>query len=119
MLGKISSYPTYPIAVILKMAMHLEDPERTGLARGEISGSIGTECGSGWKLSSNGSKSVRSRSRTPRSLLSFQRDPCLATGEAKQKPPVAIDWRFACAFDRSELACGICEWPVKDVAINL
>ena len=30
MLGKISSYPTYPIAVILKMAMHLEDPERTG-----------------------------------------------------------------------------------------
>ena len=29
MLGKISSYPTYPIAVILKMAMHLEDPERT------------------------------------------------------------------------------------------
>ena len=30
-LGKISSYPTYPIAVILKMAMHLEDPERTGL----------------------------------------------------------------------------------------
>ena len=32
MLGKISSYPTYPIAVILKMAMHLEDPERTGSA---------------------------------------------------------------------------------------
>ena len=31
MLGKISSYPTYPIAVILKMAMHLEDPERTAL----------------------------------------------------------------------------------------
>jgi len=30
MLGKISSYQTYPIAVILKMAMHLEDPERTG-----------------------------------------------------------------------------------------
>ena len=30
-LGKISSYPTYPIAVILKMAMHLEDPERTAL----------------------------------------------------------------------------------------
>src|SRR5271157_5856901 len=35
MLGKISSYPTYPIAVILKMAMHLEDPERTGLAAWE------------------------------------------------------------------------------------
>ena len=35
MLGKISSYPTYPIAVILKMAMHLEDPERTGLLRQE------------------------------------------------------------------------------------
>ena len=34
-LGKISSYPTYPIAVILKMAMHLEDPERTAFARGE------------------------------------------------------------------------------------
>ena len=33
MLGKISSYPTYPIAVILKMAMHLEDPERTGWRR--------------------------------------------------------------------------------------
>ena len=31
MLGKISSYPTYPIAVILKMAMHLEDPELTAL----------------------------------------------------------------------------------------
>jgi len=29
-LGKISSYPTYPSAVILKMAMHLEDPELTG-----------------------------------------------------------------------------------------
>ena len=28
-LGKISSYPTYPSAVILKMAMHLEDPELT------------------------------------------------------------------------------------------
>jgi len=35
MLGKISSCPTYPIAVILKMAMHLEDPERTALAAGE------------------------------------------------------------------------------------
>ncbi|MGD0042542.1 MAG: hypothetical protein ABSE84_19425, partial [Isosphaeraceae bacterium] len=33
-LGKISSYPTYPIAVILKMAMHLEDPELTAFARG-------------------------------------------------------------------------------------
>ena len=32
MLGKISSYPTYPIAVILKMAMHLEDPERTAFS---------------------------------------------------------------------------------------
>ena len=29
-LGKISAYPTYPIAVILKVAMHLEDPELTG-----------------------------------------------------------------------------------------
>ena len=35
MLGKISSYPTYPIAVILKMAMHLEDPERTALVWGQ------------------------------------------------------------------------------------
>ncbi len=34
MLGKISSYPTYPIAVILKMAMHLEDPERTAFCGG-------------------------------------------------------------------------------------
>ena len=32
-LGKISSYPTCPIAVILKMAMHLEDPELTAFAR--------------------------------------------------------------------------------------
>ena len=31
-LGKISSYPTYPITVILKMAMHLEDPELTAQA---------------------------------------------------------------------------------------
>ena len=35
MLCKISSYPTYPIAVILKMAMHLEDPERTASGEGE------------------------------------------------------------------------------------
>src|SRR5208337_1985901 len=38
MLGKISSYPTYPIAVILKMAMHLEDPERTALRRQCVQG---------------------------------------------------------------------------------
>jgi len=38
MLGKISSYPTYPIAVILKMAMHLEDPERTAQCGWELSG---------------------------------------------------------------------------------
>ena len=41
MLGKISSYPPYPIAVILKMAMHLEDPERT--ASGAAIGCCWTE----------------------------------------------------------------------------
>jgi len=49
MLGKISSYPTYPIAVILKMAMHLEDPERTASARGlpmgrRVEDEGGSEC---------------------------------------------------------------------------
>jgi len=35
-LRKISSYPTYPIAVILKMAMHLKDPELTASRASEF-----------------------------------------------------------------------------------
>ena len=69
MLGKISSYPTYPIAVILKMAMHLEDPERTALRRGDTGGFFECHC----VAPGSASRRLRNRSRDRKARLSRTR----------------------------------------------